>query len=303
MIARNDSEPGSVNSVQDSETDYVADDSDLDVNMPKVIKLEVAKPDLQSFRGLFRALNVKHYRSFQDSGSLGCEEIPTKKPRVVKLEVKRFADGGLEVTKKLVESEETDDIEDSPAEESVTYVLPERDPIYVWRPASSSDDSSNSGTIENSPIIDNVRGKNCVMCAKTTHENLPFCSQCYSKRKNTYSTRRRCKNLKSHRSEISHLSRLHKNVPPNLRCKNSIESMDTSENTPGASKKTFDICNESPLQKCITCNIRPKNGIFLHSTSGHMCFCYECAVEYWNKSKRCSWCNGIIRGVIKAHIM
>lgn len=56
-------------------------------------------------------------------------------------------------------------------------------------------------------------------------------------------------------------------------------------------------------EMCIMCNERPKNGIFLHSTGGHMCCCYKCAVKYWNKSKRCAYCNLKVRNVLQAFIV
>lgn len=56
-------------------------------------------------------------------------------------------------------------------------------------------------------------------------------------------------------------------------------------------------------EMCIMCNESPKNGIFLHSTGAHMCCCYKCAVKYWNKSKRCAYCNMKVKNVVKAFIV
>lgn len=50
---------------------------------------------------------------------------------------------------------------------------------------------------------------------------------------------------------------------------------------------------------CITCNINPKDGIFLHGQVGHMCCCYKCSIRTWKTNKRCPMCNSKIKNVVK----
>lgn len=81
---------------------------------------------------------------------------------------------------------------------------------------------------------------------------------------------------------------------------------DTNESKAGASTSFDNGLSEWALatkQMCIICNERPKNGIFLHCTGGHMCCCYKCAVKYWNQSKRCAYCNRKVNNVVKAFIV
>lgn len=59
--------------------------------------------------------------------------------------------------------------------------------------------------------------------------------------------------------------------------------------------------NESK-ELCIICNIKPKNGIFLHNKIAHMCCCYECSVKTWKTIKRCPVCNLKISKVIKVFV-
>ncbi|GLV31832.1 hypothetical protein CBL_07592 [Carabus blaptoides fortunei] len=69
-----------------------------------------------------------------------------------------------------------------------------------------------------------------------------------------------------------------------------------------ASHPTLESWASAASEMCIMCNEHPKNGIFVHSTGGHMCCCYTCAVKFWSKSKRCAWCNLKAKNVIKGFI-
>ncbi|XP_066998704.2 E3 ubiquitin-protein ligase Mdm2 [Anabrus simplex] len=55
-----------------------------------------------------------------------------------------------------------------------------------------------------------------------------------------------------------------------------------------STSQQFPVSSEGP-DLCITCVTRPKNGIFVHRTAGHICCCYECAVKVWKKLAYFIW--------------
>ncbi len=60
--------------------------------------------------------------------------------------------------------------------------------------------------------------------------------------------------------------------------------------------------NESNLGLCRFCFANPKNGVFVHGNSLHLCCCYKCAVKVWKKRKSCPICNCKIKNVTKLFV-
>ncbi|XP_018327503.1 uncharacterized protein LOC108738540 [Agrilus planipennis] len=57
-----------------------------------------------------------------------------------------------------------------------------------------------------------------------------------------------------------------------------------------------------PRELCIVCNSQPKNSIFLHGKTGHMCCCYRCAVRTWHACKSCPICKMKVQNVVKVFV-
>ncbi|XP_050314023.1 E3 ubiquitin-protein ligase Mdm2-like [Anthonomus grandis grandis] len=71
-----------------------------------------------------------------------------------------------------------------------------------------------------------------------------------------------------------------------------------SENNPRSmqNKSSFD---KSDSDLCIFCNSAPKNSIFLHTNIAHCCCCYPCAKKTLRSIKKCPICNGSVNKVVR----
>jgi E3 ubiquitin-protein ligase Mdm2 len=59
------------------------------------------------------------------------------------------------------------------------------------------------------------------------------------------------------------------------------------------------VLDESTSAMCNSCDARPKDGVFVHNTSGHNWCCYVCAKKIWKRTNRCPVCNRTVMKVIK----
>lgn len=170
----------------------------------------------------------------------------------------------------------------------------------------------------------------CTKCkTRETRSNLLLCSYCYQMRKNCYPPRpkhrkaRKSSGLRSSDSASGSVTRDRLSAClTGLSQDSGVASM-SSQSTIGSSQELQSLAWDKVVvpenliksnqmlqdwktaaqEPCVLCNENPKNGIFVHSTGGHLCCCYSCAVKSWTKTKRCAWCNLKAKNVIKAFLV
>lgn len=194
--------------------------------------------------------------------------------------------------------------------------------LDIWLTDGEDDDTDTASSVNDS--IQQV----CKKCnIRGTVSNLPLCSYCYQIRKNCYPPRpkhRKARKGSASRSlESASGSLTTDRLSACLTGLSQDSGVGSSQSTLGSSQElqrlawdkvvvpqnlikssqTVQDWKNAAQEPCVLCNERPKNGIFVHSTGGHLCCCYSCAVKSWTKTKRCAWCNLKAKNVIKAFLV
>lgn len=83
----------------------------------------------------------------------------------------------------------------------------------------------------------------------------------------------------------------------NFKIPSSQESQGCSQPTSQESALSQNVSDfeNNKSNTCIICNTNPKDSVFIHGKTGHICCCYSCA----DKLNRCPYCNRHVTKITK----
>lgn len=165
------------------------------------------------------------------------------------------------------------------------------------------EDSDNSSLAEIQ--IQRTNYDACMQC-KLRNDNplFRYCKKCFQVRKTFFPPRprgfkkkiRKSKDRLIHNQKVTNL--------PDLTKEDDIKGIKSSSSESNLEEKEN---LNSPLleckELCIMCNAEPKNCIFLHGCTAHMCCCYKCALKSWKLNKKCPACNRKANNVVKVFVV